>query len=470
MKRLSGWVGLAILVGGLLTGCGGGDSGSGAPATPPAAAVPPVVSMLLDSPRAVIGTSVKVSWSATNAVICTGLDTLTGIKPTNGSEAITPKVLGPLTLTLSCEGPGGVAKQSVVLQGVAQLRDPLPPQATSYLNFKNINIGPQVMPSGIGFVTNETVAAGHGYGDFFKDGSIAMLAATNVLAAQNGFGSTVSGRIYFFQKDPIGNWVDKSSTLLGPNDRTGCISPRKVVVADFNGDKRPDAFVSCSGIDGNIPDGFNSGEEPRFILSQADGTYKNTGAGFKCSCFGAAAADFKGDGFADLVFADPPTFGRVVYMKNNRTGTFTDTPSLIPASTRDKTIWAVEFVDVNQDAKFDLALFGFEDDVSDGQPAKASEWPPTFFINDGSNVFSDAVLQVRLPFVKGLVRDVIVQDSKIVLMRSYSSSQLQIQVYAYPSLALTVQYFEPDRDTAWFTLFNGQISEAYTRSPFTHPL
>jgi hypothetical protein len=357
---------------------------------------------------------------------------------------------------------------------------PIVPQKTSYLNAKNINIGPQHMPVGIGFKSNEAITAGHQYGDFFQDGTIAMVAASNVFAGSNGFGSTVAGRFYFFHSDGKGGWLDQTDKLL--SDRTGCISPRKVIVADFNGDGRPDVFVACHGIDGNIPTGYPQGEHPRYLLSQADGSYKNVELPIVCYCHGATAADFDGNGYADVVMASPPVLGRLVYLKNNRDGTFADRPDLLPASTTAKSIWSLDFVDVNGDGKFDLATFGSENILGNNAdpaliktttPGQSSwDWPMTIFINDGTNQFSDRLQKATLPFTAlGDPWDIIAKGGKIALLRAPNNQtgKIQVQVLAYPSMNQLSLTQEPALDTVWFTLYNGAIVGAFSSNPFTVP-
>ncbi|MBL0172078.1 MAG: VCBS repeat-containing protein [Gemmatimonadaceae bacterium] len=70
------------------------------------------------------------------------------------------------------------------------------------------------------------------------------------------------------------------------------------MVADFNGDGKPDVFFACTGHDVSPP----PGENPRILLSQPDGTYSNTEipnlVGFH---HGGSAADLNGDGKPDVI-------------------------------------------------------------------------------------------------------------------------------------------------------------------------
>jgi hypothetical protein len=438
----------------LVTGCGGGGGGSPTTVTPPVVTAPaPTIALSFASPKATVGTPVVLTWTSTNATSCTGSDGLSGSLLTGNSTTITPTVGGVAKYTVSCTGAGGSTSKS------ADLITPIPVQKTSYLNFKTVNLPAQIAPISSTFVANEAVTSGIAYGDFFQDGTISMVAATNVFNGSGTFGSTDAGRIYFFHTDGKGGWIDQTNKILGANDRTGCLSPRKVIVADFNGDGKPDSFIVCHGIDGDVKPGFSQGEHPRYILSQSDGTYKNIDAGFNCYCHGAAAADFNSDGFADIVVASPPVLGRVVYLKNNKDGTFTDSPSLIPASTFNKSIWSMEFVDVNSDGKFDLAMYGSEH--GNGTPGGTTwDWQPTFFINSGTNIFSDTMQQVKAPFsLNGDALDIIVGNGKIAFTRSDNNptKKYQVQILSFPSMTQLSVTDIGALDSPWFNLYNGNI-------------
>lgn len=346
---------------------------------------------------------------------------------------------------------------------------PIPVKSSSYANAKEMNIAPQAYPNvwnGVG--PYEGFTAGTAFADFFQDGQQTMVGFSNVFAGTNGYGSTVAGKVYFFQKDGANNWVDKTSQLIA--DRTGCLSPRKVIVADFNGDGKPDVFVACHGIDGDIRVGYEQGEHPRMLLSQANGTYKNIDMGFNCYCHGAAAADFNGNGYADIVVASPPVLGRLKYLKNQKDGSFTDQPTLVPESTVRKSIWSLEFIDINNDGKLDLALYGSENTIANTIPGTQPwDWQPTIFVNDGTNKFTDGLAQVKLGYTYlGDVLDIIVKDSKIAILRAGKNS-LIVQTFSYPTLAVTSMVNERLDDTVWFTLYNNNIVGAFASNEYTVP-
>jgi hypothetical protein len=67
---------------------------------------------------------------------------------------------------------------------------------------------------------------------------------------------------------------------------------RWAVALPNNRDGRPDVYFACHGVDASpFP-----GEQPRVLLSQPDGTYKNVTIPITCYCHGASAADINGDG------------------------------------------------------------------------------------------------------------------------------------------------------------------------------
>jgi hypothetical protein len=68
--------------------------------------------------------------------------------------------------------------------------------------------------------------------------------------------------------DGTGGFTDKTSQIIsGPIPQT--IHPRKIVIADFNGDGKPDIFIADHGYDvAPFP-----GAQSTLILSTPDGHY-----------------------------------------------------------------------------------------------------------------------------------------------------------------------------------------------------
>ena len=96
----------------LLSACGGG--GGGGPSAP--VAVSPTVTVSTDISQLVVGGSLIVSWSSTNATSCSASGGWSGSKSTSGSEEISPDSEGSITFSLSCTGAGGSRSASATVE------------------------------------------------------------------------------------------------------------------------------------------------------------------------------------------------------------------------------------------------------------------------------------------------------------------------------------------------------------------
>lgn len=405
MKRLSLLV-CGLISGLILAGCGGGGSGgssSSLTASQPVVSTPaPTITASFSKPTANVGTPVALTWSSTNATSCTASGAWSGVQVVSGSLTVTPTVGGQAKYTLTCNGAGGNAVKDVTLI------TPIPVQASSYLNTKNLNIDSQTLPSHwtgkvlVDFIEidktpgrNEGIMAGFAFGDFFQDGSYSLVAFTNAdvpnADPENG---KIAGHAYFYKKDANDNWVDRTSDIL--KDQTGCITPRKVIVSDFNGDGKPDVFASCSGIDRVLKPGETRGESPRFLMSQSDGSYKNIAAPVICYCHGAAAAEMNKKGYADIVATDSRPFQKPFMLINDGQGNFSVDKTrfsneLNPATSDGSAlpITTVELIDFDNVGKFDVILAGGELAFDFGTFVTL-RWDTTIFHNPGSNNFVNA--------------------------------------------------------------------------------
>lgn len=208
-------------------------------------------------------------------------------------------------------------------------------------------------------------------------------------------------------------------------------------------------------------------------MSQADGTYKNKQLDLNCYCHGGAAADFNDDGYADVVLASPPVLERVAYLKNNKDGTFSEAVGRIEG-TEKKSIWSLDIIDPNNDGKFDLVLFG-------GNLTGIDSWNynSKIIINDGSNSFKNTSQAVYLPAdVRGETgaADIVAKDGKIALLRflpnfnngQFVKADINIVIYSYPIMSTIYdQVVGVDKDTVWFTLYNGNIMNAFAHNPYS---
>lgn len=339
-------------------------------------------------------------------------------------------------------------RQQVFREAVSVCRHAtLPVLSTSYLNFKAVGLKPLPNPRPYMFW--------HGYGDFFQRGRLDAIRADVAYDFQRPIGEARPGRITFLKVEPDGSFVE-SNLIQGSNE--GCLHPRKVVVADFNNDGRPDAFLACSGYDGSpFP-----GERPKVVLSRVDGTYIVKDAVNDVGYYhGAAATDVNKDGFVDVVAVDNNNAGATglrVFL-NRGDGTFvreadgrfpvTLTPSNPPPPLT-WNLYTIELVDVNEDGLIDVIVGGHE------PPFGAA--PTLVLINPGDFRFEGAPRHVipavanegvALDFAvtgKGVTRTIWVNRTSGGDGTFYRSRV--IQKVAWPSLASQVVFNE--RPAQWF--------------------
>jgi len=325
---------------------------------------------------------------------------------------------------------------------------PIAPAASSYENAKVIAATPIELPNHWTDASikvlepGEQITNGFAQADFFRDGQLSLVAFTqNFVPESDPNYGNAAGHIYFYKREDR-KWVDHTSELLA--DQTGCITPRKVIVADFNGDGRPDVFAACHGIDRALKPGEHAGEHPRILLSRANGTYQNIDLGFDCYCHGAAAANLKRRGYADVLIADPSVAMQPFFLINNRDGTFSRNFNLLPNSTKLVPLTTVELIDFAGRGKFDAILAGGELALDFGTFVTTS-WPTTILHNPGNGDFSAAVptvLPQDLTFAG--VLDIVFSDGYIYLNRTTngktndtSYTATAIQKISYPGLQST---------------------------------
>lgn len=223
------------------------------------------------------------------------------------------------------------------------------------------------------------------------------------LSTQNKF-----GHIHLW-KSVNGQWVDHTADILANN--TGCLHPRKAVVADFNGDGKPDVFFACHGYD-SAP---FPGEQPHYLLSQADGTYKNVTAATTCFCHSASAADFHGNGYADVVVVDNIKHGKPYFLVNDKSGNFTeDLTRLQNTIPTGAPIFTAELIDFGRN-QYDVFLGG------DEQNQYGAGWYPTIVQNDGTEHFSTTkTLAGDANFTNTL--DILFVNNQVYLNRVHEST------------------------------------------------
>jgi FG-GAP-like repeat len=311
-------------------------------------------------------------------------------------------------------------------------------QATSYINAKTLGFGNARIS------TLPYAGLAHTFADFKRNGTQQLFMATQVYDVNQPQANAQPGQFNFYNRNADGTYQE-DTTLLA--DRTGCIHPRKAIVADFNQDGRPDIFVACHGYDATpFP-----GEKSALLMSKSDGTYAKSfmdEAGFNHS---ATAGDLNGDGYPDLVLTDNTVNYAPYVLINNKNGTFTKRTDLLPSGLKFSLTFSVELVDFNGDGKLDLWIAGHE-------------WgrggAPTIYLNPGDGNFSAANPTV-LPAVpnEGVVLDMVFHNNHIYMLRTsggdgtfYKSAV--VQKVAYPSLSSSVIYNSnrtPFNGQAWLT-------------------
>jgi hypothetical protein len=180
--------------------------------------------------------------------------------------------------------------------------------------------------------------------------------------------------------DGTGKFTDETTTVFD-----GAVSrdqfARQLVVADFNGDSRPDVFIADHGYDNDPWPGFQNA----LILSAPGGRLIDATANLpQVSDFthSGAAADVNGDGAIDIYAGNVYGANRIPprILMNDGSGRFTVGDGRLPAAQTDldqNKYDGSAFADVNGDAKPDLILAA--DSVSERSAV---------LVNDGTGHFS----------------------------------------------------------------------------------
>ncbi len=225
--------------------------------------------------------------------------------------------LGALTL-LCALGCGGVASGAPLVAGLSS--EPAVVTGISFFNSSNPATNP--------FPQSIAVA------DFNGDGKLDL---------------TVSVYSIFTSFSDV-------NILLGNGDGTFTAGPafpltgqnvNNAVVADFNGDGKPDLAIS-------LPDA----NQVQVLLGNGDGTFTPQPAISATGVFKVATGDFNGDGKPDLVLVNPGP-GTVTILLGNGDGTF-PRKETIPVAGGPQ---AVAVGDFNRDGKADLAVVNYSADT-----------------------------------------------------------------------------------------------------------
>ena len=94
----------------LISACGGGGGGGSAPAP-----LPTIDSFTASSlADTLVGSTLQLSWTSTNATSCSASGAWTGSKSSSGTESVTVSINGTNTFSLTCSGTGGSSTPSSV--------------------------------------------------------------------------------------------------------------------------------------------------------------------------------------------------------------------------------------------------------------------------------------------------------------------------------------------------------------------
>jgi hypothetical protein len=175
--------------------------------------------------------------------------------------------------------------------------------------------------------------------------------------------------------------VGTSDAFSGPIPSV--MEGRELVLADLNGDGRPDLFLADQGQD--VDDG--NGYQNTLVLSAPGGKLVDATSNLpqeNAVTHSAAAADIDGDGDIDLYLGNLWGFTPQILLNADGTGVFTVASGRLPFPIEDTDFGAFttsEFVDVNGDTFPDLILGDAGDDLEGGPDS----W---VLVNDGGGYYS----------------------------------------------------------------------------------
>jgi hypothetical protein len=192
-------------------------------------------------------------------------------------------------------------------------------------------------------------ASAIGYGDFNGDGITDIVVAPSS-ETRNPI------PIHIFKGLGGGRYQEATSEIIaGPVPST--IHARKAIVADFNGDGRPDVYIADHGYD------YPPFPGAKDVLLLSDGTGHLVWAkdqqepvGFH---HGAAAGDIRNTGKVDIFVTDSEGLGSYL-LGNDGLGHFSIDYSGVPKSLKDKPLFTTELIDVDGDGYLDLIVGGHE--------------------------------------------------------------------------------------------------------------
>ena len=104
----------------IIVSCGGGGGGGG---STPIQALAAVINSFVSGESSVkIGSSVDLTWTSSNATTCVASGSWSGTKSINGSESVPISSVGDNNFVLRCNGEGGNATKTVVVEGYREIK------------------------------------------------------------------------------------------------------------------------------------------------------------------------------------------------------------------------------------------------------------------------------------------------------------------------------------------------------------
>lgn len=267
---------------------------------------------------------------------------------------------------------------------------PIIPKRTSYANAKQVGLDSVTLPNEMYW------SLAYARADFKGSGKMALFATLQTYGvSSNTEGNATPSVFAFWSQTTDGTWMKEPAMI---DNQNGCVHPRKAVVADFNGDGKPDVLVACTGYDG----GTFPGEQMWMVMSTASGVYHSAPLqNFVGYFHSVSAADLDGDGNIDFVAVDPNSSSGMRMFINKGDGTFSEAFGRVPALGQHSHYYTIELLDINSDGRIDMLVGGHEWQDS-----------PTIYVVGDSEFGFDHSTVLTLPPVadQGVILDFLVEN------------------------------------------------------------